>query len=122
MPPDRHGAREQLGQARFARIRDRARRRGAVQLRRERILAGPAGHHGERAQEQHLDRARRLHEADDVVVLARDRRQPERLGRPPAVDVPERAEQGTAMALAQYDGPYQEMGDAYRGPCERAGG
>ena len=32
------------------------------------------------------------------------------------------AEQGTAMALAQYDGPYQEMGDAYRGPCERPGG
>ena len=32
------------------------------------------------------------------------------------------AEQGTAMALAQYDGPYQEMGDAYRGPCERPDG
>ncbi len=32
------------------------------------------------------------------------------------------AEQGRAMARAQYDGPYQQMGDAYRGPCARPGG
>ena len=29
------------------------------------------------------------------------------------------AAQGAAMAVAQYDGTYQDMPDAYRGPCER---
>jgi hypothetical protein len=29
------------------------------------------------------------------------------------------AAQGAAMAVAQYDGTYQQMGDAYRGPCDR---
>ena len=29
------------------------------------------------------------------------------------------AAQGAAMAVAQYDGTYQHMGDAYRGPCDR---